>query len=283
VPTLSPPVRSDWLACPRCRGRLLEKHRTVACTRCSRRWPQIADHLDLRKDGLSETADGDWDRRLRASARYYDELLDDPAQAAAAFTGDFALLQEPLARCTGRVLDIGGGNGLVRDYLPADVEYVSVDPDVSWLDPKWDRLAATFPCLTRPLSFIRASGEALPCADGTFDAALALFSLNHTAHPGQVIAEAARVLRAGSPCLIVLEDVEPRVGDIVSGEYVDWRGWRGWTLAKAKLRAQVTGWPLEPDHVRIGEREFGRWIRGKFNVQCRSWKGSYLVYLMRRA
>ncbi|HEX7086145.1 MAG TPA: class I SAM-dependent methyltransferase [Vicinamibacterales bacterium] len=242
----------------------------------------MADHVDLRPEGHAEITDGDWDRRLRVSSRYYDELLHDPAQAAAAFASDLAPLGEELALCHGRVIDIGGGNGLVREYLPDGVEYVSIDPDVSWLDARWDRLAAAFPCLREPLAFIRGRGEALPCADGSFDAALALFSLNHTAHPARVVADAARVLRPASPFLVVLEDIEPGVGDILSGGYADWRGWRGWRLAAEKLRARVAGWPHEPDHVPIRERDFRRWIRGRFGVERRSWRGSYLVYLLRK-
>lgn len=260
----------------------MEKHRILACTRCSRRWPQVAEHVDLRPNGHAENRDGDWDRRLRVSSHYYDELLNDPPHAAAAFTSDLAPLSEMLALCRGRVLDIGGGNGLVREYLPDGIEYVSIDPDVSWLDARWDRLVTAFPCLRQPLAFIRGQGEALPCADGSFDAALALFSLNHAASPAHVVAEAARVLRPGAPFVVVLEDVEPRVGDIASGSYVDWRGRGGLRLAAAKVRARVAGWPHEADHVPIRERDFRRWIRGRFDVTHRTWRGSSLVFLLRK-
>jgi SAM-dependent methyltransferase len=233
--------------------------------------------------GAWTTPEARWADRQTLSNRYYRDLISDPATARAAFAADFGGFRHQLARCGGNVLDVGGGNGLSRAYLPPSVRYVSLDPDPGWLTPAWLAIASTFPVLSRPLDFVQGVAERLPFHEAVFDAVLTIFSLNHCADPRAAIREIARVLRPGGRWLLVLEDVEPAWSDVLRGGYGDWRGWSAGRVAFEKIRGQFLGWPLEPDHVRITEPEVTGWIDGAFQAQSRTWAGSYLVMEIDRA
>ena len=265
-----------------CRADLGGQNDPLVCAQCARRWKQHGGYLDLFPEEFAADAASGWGTRLRISTRYYDQLMANARVAASGFTADFAHFRTALEDCAGRVIDVGGGNGLVRDFLPEEVDYVSIDPDVAWLEPRWDALAGSFACLRRPLRFVRGVGEALPCRDATFDTALALFSINHAADPPRVFREVARILRPGGRFLVALEDVEPRWLDIARGDYVDWRGWRRVRLAAETAKALVADWPLEADHVPVTESQVARWTCGTFSIDERRWRGSYLMLVLRR-
>lgn len=84
----------------------------------------------------------------------------------------------------GRVLDLGGGNGLLARHLK-DRGLASVVLDQA-------RYVAT-----APPPVVLADAERLPFADETFDAVAALWMLYHVAEPLVVLQQAARVLRPG--------------------------------------------------------------------------------------
>jgi SAM-dependent methyltransferase len=224
----------------------------------------------------------DWAARLAYSTAYYRGLLANPAAAALAFRSDFGLFATELAACSGRVLDLGGGNGLVREFLPHATDYVSLDPDRAWLEAPWQALAPWFPCVAKPPTFVCARAEAIPYRAEVFDVVLLLFSLNHCSDPARAIEEAGRVLRPAGRLILVLEDVEPAWLDIWRGTYRDWRGWPRWRLALEKLKARVWGWPMELDHTRITRRQVARWARANFTVRARAWRASYCLYDLER-
>ena len=224
---------------------------------------------------------GDWPQRQQTTTHYYRALLDDPSAAASAFAADFESLRPVLVSLQGRLLDVGGGNGLVRGYLPAVTEYVSLDPDPAWLDASWDALARWHPCLHLPLQFVRGMAEHLPFANASFDCAAAVFSLNHCIAPQQILRQMARVVRPGGALLLVLEDVEPGWRDVLSGAYRDWRGWSGGRVACEKVRALWRGWPMEEDHIEITERDVCSWLGKGFTIRSRVWCGSYLALELR--
>jgi SAM-dependent methyltransferase len=207
----------------------------------------------------------------------YRDLVADPAHAVLAYRSDLEPYRVRLAAASGRVLDIGGGNGLVRHVLPRDVDYVSVDPLLEWLDESWNVVADEFPCLREPLQFVRGVAEQLPFADRIFDTVLSFWSLNHCANPQRAIAEVARVIRPAGRLIVVLEEVEPPWRDILNRAYVDHRSWTRQRLAWEKLVALVGGWPLQPDHLRITESDVTRWTSGLFSIISRTWHGSYLT------
>lgn len=229
------------------------------------------------KDGA-----GAWPARQRAMERSYDELRRDPAEAARAFGYDYAPLAPFLQGLRGRVLDVGGGLGVTRHWLAAGVRYALAEPSPSWGTPGWEHLAVTFPCLRERPAEVRAVGEALPFADGAFDAVLALWTLNHARAPERMLEEAARVLRPGGRLLLVLEDMEPSWEDLTGKRYPAGAP-HARRAALGKLLALVRGWPLQEDHVRIRERDLRRWLSGRFVAVRRDWLGVYLGYEATRA
>ena len=117
---------------------------------------------------------------------------DDPERFAAnqAATQQFSLagdVQQPvadrLAACgTGRVLDLGGGNGMLARLLAGhQVPCVVVDR------ARYVRDA--------PRPAVQADAARLPFVDGCFGAVAALWMLYYVPQPEAVLAESARVLR----------------------------------------------------------------------------------------
>jgi SAM-dependent methyltransferase len=218
--------------------------------------------------------------------QWYADLLADPSAARRTFTYEYAPFRPLLADLYGTVLDLGGGNGLVRHFLPDAINYVSVDPSLAWCGHNWQVLADAFPCLKTPLHFVRGVGEYLPFLPRTFNAALAFWSLNHTNRPEAAIHEVHRVLKPGGRLFLVLEDMEPRWRDVPYFHH-EYRAHGlprlGSTLAR-KLRCVVgrDAWPLQPDHLRIRERSLARWCAGKFQLQRRIWSDQFLTLELRR-
>src|SRR6185503_10603173 len=110
-----------------------------------------------------------------------------------------------LAGVSGRVLDVGGGTGQLKNLLRRDVEYVCVDLEMPKLLQLKQRSAAT-------LAFV-ADGVALPLRSETIDAVLLFAVIHHLpeASARAVCAEILRVLVPGG-ALIVLDAVRsPRL------------------------------------------------------------------------
>lgn len=272
----------DWLACPACRGALAAAVGALECRGCRAPFPQGDPWLDLRPSARWHAADPTWAERQGQMETAYRDLIADPVHARLAYQYDFGPFAAVLAEWRGRVLDIGGGNGLVRHVLPPACEYISIDPGVAWLGAAWNEVADAFPCLREPLAFVRGVGEQLPVADASIDGVLSFWSLNHTAEPARVVGEIARVLRPGGRALVVLDDVEPRWGDIARGAYGDERYRTRRALAWQKLRAQVAGWPRQPDHLPIAEADLRRWTAGRFTTRRRLWIGRYFTLELAR-
>jgi SAM-dependent methyltransferase len=130
----------------------------------------------------------------------------------AGFQGERAAIARELRPWAGdarRFLDFGCGTGEFAAEFPAG-RYVGIDLSRGYL---------RFAGRNRPGSFAAAAGEALPFADGSFDAALVLGVLHHL--PDEVaraaMAELGRVLRPGAT-LLVMEDVPPPAGENPAGQ-----------------------------------------------------------------
>ena len=271
------------LVCPSCRGELADGAGTIACRDCLAVYPQTAPWLDLLpRPPLWNATDEGWRRRQDDMEGSYRDLVADPDHTRLAYHYDFGPHAPLLADLAGRVLDVGGGNGLVRHFLPASCEYVSVDPGTDWLASPWQDMAGAFPCLGEPLIFVRGVGEYLPFADASIDGVLSFWSLNHCADPARVMAEIARVLRPGGRVLLSVDDMEPSWRDLWRDDYRDGRFSSRWTLVWQKLRARVVGWPLQPDHLRIDERDLGCWAGTRLVPTRRCWIGSYLTLEFQR-
>lgn len=140
--------------------------------------------------GDDETMTGSESTQPRAQPVDYDNdlgrfLTNQTATRLFSTSGD---VHEPVAEhlqrqhAGGRVLDLGGGNGLLARHLQ-DRGMASVVLDQA-------RYVAT-----APPPVVLADAERLPFADESFDAVAALWMLYHVADPVLVLREAARVLR----------------------------------------------------------------------------------------
>ncbi|MFJ8659455.1 class I SAM-dependent methyltransferase [Streptomyces sp. NPDC093795] len=104
------------------------------------------------------------------------------------------LRAELLAGLSGRVLEIGAGNGLNFAHYPAEVsEVVALEPEARLrrLAQESARRAAV------PVTLLPDTAEALPLEDASFDAAVASLVLCTVRSVPQVLAELHRVLRPG--------------------------------------------------------------------------------------
>jgi ubiquinone/menaquinone biosynthesis C-methylase UbiE len=99
-----------------------------------------------------------------------------------------------LAGLTGRVLEVGAGNGLNFPYYPATVtEMLAVEPE-----PHLRRLAlAAARQAPVPIRVVDGTAEALPVPDGAVDAVVASLVLCTVTDLDQALVEVRRVLRPG--------------------------------------------------------------------------------------
>lgn len=238
----------------------------------------------------------EWRDRLTMMEGWYDELLgQDYDQAERELLWDHRAYAKRLAQFQGRVIDVGGGAGLARRFLADSVDYWVVDPSDTWQRPQWQEFRSKFHA--GPSHFTSGVGEDLPFGDEEFDGALALWSLNHARDPSKCLLEMARVLKPGGRALIVLEDMEPTFGDILSlwlqehkeqigrtvGSPIDWHQETIRTAAQT-LRHRLSGkpWPLQPDHTRVEEGQLKAAMHRRFKLLSRSWAGGFLAYEMQK-
>jgi ubiquinone/menaquinone biosynthesis C-methylase UbiE len=99
-----------------------------------------------------------------------------------------------LAGLTGRVIEVGAGNGLNFPHYPATVtEILAVEPE-----PYLRRLAhTTAEQLPAPIRVVDGTAEALPAKDTGFDTAVASLVLCTVSDLVLALAEIRRVLRPG--------------------------------------------------------------------------------------
>ncbi|MEW6279047.1 MAG: methyltransferase domain-containing protein [Candidatus Eremiobacterota bacterium] len=103
----------------------------------------------------------------------------------------------------GRVLEIGAGTGINRGYLPPEVEWLPLEPEVD-LHESIRRRQPGVEVLTAP-------AEALPLPDASVDGVICSLVLCSVTDPERALREARRVLRPGG-CLVFLEHVAARPG-----------------------------------------------------------------------
>jgi demethylmenaquinone methyltransferase/2-methoxy-6-polyprenyl-1,4-benzoquinol methylase len=96
-----------------------------------------------------------------------------------------------------RILDVATGTGMVAFALAArGAEVVGLDQSAAMLGGAQDRLERT-PELAGRLSFVLGEAEALPFADGEFDALSFTYLLRYVDDPAATMRELARVVTPG--------------------------------------------------------------------------------------
>lgn len=105
------------------------------------------------------------------------------------------LIAQHLPR-SGRVLDVGTGEGQVARLAAGRLAVVGVDP--TWPQLEEARRRGGGP------RYARATAASLPFAAGSFDAAVACLVLEHLDELEPTVAEVGRVLRAGGRFLLLM-------------------------------------------------------------------------------
>ncbi|MBB3748467.1 SAM-dependent methyltransferase [Mycolicibacterium sp. BK634] len=126
-------------------------------------------------------------------ARFYGALADDTAQMVT------DLWQAGHGDTPGghTLVDVGGGPGyFATAFTTAGWKYVGVEPDPSEMH------AAEHVRQASPGAFVRASGMALPFADGSVDVCLSSNVAEHVPRPWQLGAEMLRVTRPGGLAIL---------------------------------------------------------------------------------
>ncbi len=99
-----------------------------------------------------------------------------------------------LAGLSGRVVEVGAGNGLNFPHYPSAVtEVLAVEPE-PYLRAKAEQAAATAPV---PVRVVDGLADSLPAEHGSFDAGVASLVLCSVAEPAAALAELHRVIRPG--------------------------------------------------------------------------------------
>jgi SAM-dependent methyltransferase len=110
-------------------------------------------------------------------------------------------------KMSGRVLDVGGSIGSIRDFLPTGTQFVSVDPFLGCTDHIPEAKKAVYRRLNERLNFVAACAEFLPFTAHSFDWVHMRSMLDHVHSPDLALIEARRVLKS--------------TGKLVIGLYVD--------------------------------------------------------------
>lgn len=135
------------------------------------------------------------------------------------------LRDETVASLSGRVLEIGAGNGANFPRYPSSVTaLVATEPDPYMIE-RARKLAAD---LGRPIDLHQAPAEELPFEDSSFDAVVSILVLCSVTDQPKALAEIKRVLKPGGQ-LRFIEHV--RFDGAIGGAYQDllapvWR-WLG--------------------------------------------------------
>lgn len=104
-----------------------------------------------------------------------------------------------LATLHGDVLEVGAGTGLNLEHYPHDVRLVLVEPEPAMAARLTDRLASS----NREATLVEASAEALPFADGSFDAVVSTLVLCSVRSLPGALGEIRRVLRPGGRLALI--------------------------------------------------------------------------------
>lgn len=107
--------------------------------------------------------------------------------------GMVAYRRELVAELSGRVLEVGAGDGRNLAHYPATVdEVVAIEPEPNLREALRERASGW----SFEVTVVGAVAEALPCADASFDAAVVSLALCSVDDQATALQEMRRVLRA---------------------------------------------------------------------------------------
>ncbi|MGO4671149.1 class I SAM-dependent methyltransferase [Bosea sp. 2RAB26] len=197
-------------------------------------------------------------RKLAARARLH-------SQYSIAETGWFPWVASQLPLRPGdHVLDIGCGPGWfwagAADELPRPIDVTLVDLSPGMVEEALGR------CQALALGAVRgeaADATALPFADATFDAVIAMHMLYHLPDPAAAIAEMERVLKPGGCLAVTTNDIDNlralyELTTVFGSAPVDPSGVAfGYEAAGALMRAQfgTVSFAQHPAQLRVTEPE----------------------------
>jgi ubiquinone/menaquinone biosynthesis C-methylase UbiE len=119
------------------------------------------------------------------------------------------LRERQVAEARGRVLEIGIGSGLNLPFYRRDIEAViGIDPSLELLAMARKHTA----WLHFPVKLLPGPAEELPLEDYSVDSVVITWTLCSVAEPGQVLAEARRVLRPDGALIFVEHGQAPEAG-----------------------------------------------------------------------
>lgn len=123
-------------------------------------------------------------RRYDETAGFYDRRYEEIQRTK------YCVVMKNLPGGRKRILDLGCGTGMFLEELSSRAEFV-VGVDAS---PGMLRVAKG---RAREAALVRADADALPFADGSFDAVVSVTLLQNLPSPSTTVREVARVLRLG--------------------------------------------------------------------------------------
>jgi ubiquinone/menaquinone biosynthesis C-methylase UbiE len=151
------------------------------------------------------------------AARTYDFFL-----AGAEKAGMADRRRQLVSRAHGAVLEIGAGTGMNLGYYPDGLDrLVLCEPQKHMAKRIENRVEA----LGRPVEVVRATAEALPFEDASFDTVVSTLVLCTVADPEAALDEIRRVLRPGGTLLFV-EHVRAEDGRLARWQDRLVRPWR---------------------------------------------------------
>jgi SAM-dependent methyltransferase len=127
------------------------------------------------------------------------------AQAVAIWPQERELFLRKPVPAAGRILDAGCGTGEISSRLAALFPDATVD-GVDIIDSHLDRARRSYPHLADRLRFAHGDAFALDFPDATFDLTVCRHVLQAIPHADRVIAELARVTKAGGWLHLIVED-----------------------------------------------------------------------------
>ena len=205
---------SEALRCPVCAGGLREQEDGLACSACGRSYPVVDGIPSLLDDSLPGIREkraeiGGWVEKARSESWYEpdDEVdavlpyvcrdLGWDASDWRATEHSFDVLLDRYVEPGMRVLEVGAAKCWGAQHLvPLGCEYVGTD----LLADRNIGLGRGVFYAARVGDFLRvqADAEHLPFADGAFDLVYAVAALHHALDLSRMVAEMARVARAGA-------------------------------------------------------------------------------------